>query len=392
MTGAEHKLGDLVEIQTGPFGSQLHARDYVVSGTPMVMPTNIGQRLEVVLDEIAYVSDADISRLERYLVTEGDIVYSRRGDVEKCAYITDKQNGWLCGGGCLRIRVSNDALHAKFLAYYLSTRESRAWILNSTVGSTMPNLNSSILLDFPLRVPPIDEQRAIAEVLSSLDDKIDLLHRQNKTLESLAETLFRQWFIVDAKPDWPVQRLGDSIEVKRGGSPRPIHDFIADAGLRWLKISDVTSMGSPYIFDIKEKILETGLSKTVHLQPGSLVLSNSATPGIPKILCVDSCIHDGWLYFPKSEFSKYFLYLLFKTIRNDLVSLGNGSIFTNLKTDIVKDFPFPRPDKQTAAEFERAIEPLFEKQLENEKQVRSLTQIRDSLLPKLMSGDAILEA
>ena len=103
--------------------------------------------------------------------------------------------------------------------------------------------------------------------------------------------------------DWTLGILGDFVEIKRGGSPRPIQEYLAEDGFRWLKISDATGITSPYILDIKEHIKESGLKKTVFLNAGSLVLSNSATPGIPKILDVDSCIHDGWLYFPKSKLS-----------------------------------------------------------------------------------------
>lgn len=245
---------------------------------------------------------------------------------------------------------------------------------------------------FFLNLPPLPEQTAIAKVLSSLDDKIDLLHRQNKTLEQLAETLFRQWFVEEAEESWEREPLGKYVTIKRGGSPRPIHDYISEAGLNWLKISDVTSVESPFIFEIKEKIKAEGLSKTTFLKKGSLVLSNSATPGIPKILDIDSCIHDGWLHFPKSEFSKEFLYLLFKYIRPELLQMGNGSIFTNLKTDILKEYVLAIPKEQALAEFDEQIKTIFEKIYSNTTQIRTLTQLRDTLLPKLMSGEVRIES
>jgi type I restriction enzyme S subunit len=114
---------------------------------------------------------------------------------------------------------------------------------------------------------------------------------------------FLSWF-VDFEPwggvmpdDWQEGALGQFVDIKRGGSPRPIQEFLSDTGFRWLKISDATSLQTPFVLEIKEHIKESGLGKTVSLKSGSLVLSNSATPGIPKILGVDTCIHDGWLYF-----------------------------------------------------------------------------------------------
>jgi type I restriction enzyme S subunit len=215
----ERKLGDFADIQTGPFGSQLHAADYVEVGIPSIMPTNIGPRLEIRTDAIACIKDADAQRLERYLVKENDIVYSRRGDVEKCAFITNKQSGWLCGTGCLRVRFTSEEVDPRFCAFYLSTDEIKGWVSGNAVGTTMPNLNSSILERLPLNLPPLPEQKAIASVLSSLDDKIDLLHRQNKTLEAMAETLFRQWFVEETQEMWEVGVLSDEFDFTMGQSP-----------------------------------------------------------------------------------------------------------------------------------------------------------------------------
>jgi len=158
-----------------------------------------------------------------------------------------------------------------------------------------------------------------------------------------------------------------------------------------LKISDATKTPSPFIFEIKEHIKIEGLKKTTLLKKGALVLSNSATPGIPKILQVDSCIHDGWLHFSESHFSNEFLYLLFKKIRPELLMQGNGSIFTNLKTDILKEYSIPIPDNKSLQLFDNQIEPVFDKLLKNTTQIRTLEKLRDTLLPKLMSGKIKVE-
>ena len=154
-----------------------------------------------------------------------------------------------------------------------------------------------------------------------------------------------------------------------------------------MKISDATSTNSPFINEIKEYIIEEGLKKTVFLKAGDLVLSNSATPGIPKILDIDTCIHDGWLYFPSSKFSNEYLYLYFKHIRDNLVALGNGSVFTNLKTDILKNYPTYLPTDDTLEEFDNIVKPLFSLLLSNTREIKRLSAIRDTLLPKLMNGE-----
>lgn len=187
--------------------------------------------------------------------------------------------------------------------------------------------------------------------------------------------------------DWQIDKLGAFVEIKRGGSPRPIQDYLSDKGYRWLKISDVTNLNSPYIIEIKEHIKESGIKKTVMLKQGALVLSNSATPGIPKILDVDSCIHDGWLYFPQSRLSNEYLYLLFKLIRNDLVLLGNGSVFTNLKTDILRQFEIKIPSDKILSDFQVAIKPMFDTMKNIARENQRLATLRDTLLPKLMNGE-----
>ena len=158
------------------------------------------------------------------------------------------------------------------------------------------------------------------------------------------------------------------------------------------KLSDVTSLSNPFVLNIVEHIREDGLSKTVFLKAGSLVLSNSATLGIPKILDLDTCIHDGWLYFPKSQLSNEYLYLLFKEIRPQLINLGNGSIFTNLKTDILRNYEVTLPNKETLSNFQNIIKSIFEKMLFIQRETKQLEIIRDILLPKLMSGEIDVES
>jgi type I restriction enzyme S subunit len=192
--------------------------------------------------------------------------------------------------------------------------------------------------------------------------------------------------------DWEVKRLENVIKVNRGGSPRPIDEFLSDKGLHWLKISDATVSSSPFILDTKEFIIEEGLNKTVMIKAGSLVLSNSATPGMPRILDIDTCIHDGWLYFSKSELSNEFLYLFFLKMRENIVKYANGSIFLNLKTDVVKDFKIILPSYEILKLFDNIIKPNFSQILNIEREIKKLTDLRDRLLPLLMNGQVTLNS
>jgi type I restriction enzyme S subunit len=284
---------------------------------------------------------------------------------------------------------ANKENDTRFLAYLLSTMH-----LGRLSGqSAQPGLSVKTLGIQPIEVPPFAVQNKIADLLFVFDKKIDENNHLNKNLEQQAEALFKSWFL-DYTPwnglapaTWLSGALGDFTEIKRGGSPRPIQEYLSDTGLRWLKISDVTSLQSPFVLDIKDHIIEQGLNKTVYLHMGSLVLSNSATPGIPKILDVDSCIHDGWLYFPKSQFSKEYLYLFFKYIRRQLVNLSNGSVFNNLKTDILKQYPAVLPDEKTRTDFDDLVVPIFEMMLNTTRESHKLASLRDNILPQLMSGE-----
>ena len=279
--------------------------------------------------------------------------------------------------------------------YYLATSPAfRNVAIKSMVGSSgRQRVQQGVLDELELTVPPLEEQQEIGAFFALMDQKIAINNKINDNLEQQAAALFESWFVNHDPWDgvqpseWINAPLGSFVEIKRGGSPRPIQDYLSDSGLRWLKISDVTSLSSPYVLEIKEHIKEEGLRKTVFLHAGELVLSNSATPGIPKILDADTCIHDGWLYFPKSELSKYYLYLFFKHIRKELVALGNGSVFTNLKTDILKAYPATKADDTTLKEFDALVAPLFDAMLNADRENFKLAAIRDALLPKLMSGE-----
>ena len=293
----------------------------------------------------------------------------------------------------LTLRGKKGLLDNDYLLYYLQSSAGQGALKARESGTTVTGIKQAEFRKIELVLPSIDTQKRIASILSSLDDKIKNSTQINHNLEEQAKAIFKSWF-VDLEPfsriipkTWKEGVLGNFVEIKRGASPRPIQDFISSKGFRWLKISDATACDSPFLIEIKEHIKESGLSKTVFLQAGALVLSNSATPGIPKILDVDSCIHDGWLYFPKSQLSKEFLFLFFQNIRPKLVLLGNGSVFTNLKTDILKTLPFSLPDKETLANFDRVILPIFERIKNNSRESYRLAQMRDTLLPKLMSGE-----
>jgi len=175
-------------IQTGPFGTQLHASDYVVEGIPSIMPSDLrDNRIET--KTISRIREADAARLNVYRVQVGDVVYSRRGDVERRALIRHAENGWLCGTGCLRVRFGARGLNSHFAAAYLGTAEARAWVVRHAVGATMPNLNTSILGALPLIVPSVELQARFAEIVGAWDERGTIALHESRTLSTLRDAL-----------------------------------------------------------------------------------------------------------------------------------------------------------------------------------------------------------
>lgn len=384
------KLGDFAEIQTGPFGSQLHAADYVDVGIPSIMPTNIGNRLEVRTDSIACITEADAKRLEKYLIKENDIVYSRRGDVEKCAFITSKQSGWLCGTGCLRVRFTSNELFPKFCAYYLSTEDIKGWVSGNAVGTTMPNLNSSILKRVPLTLPPLPEQKVIAAVLSSLDDKIDLLHRQNQTLEAIATTLFRQWFVEEARENCEDGVISDLIIVLSGFAFKST--TFTDSGKYQLITIKAVQDGYLELSNADQlSEMPPNMPDYCHLKNGDILLS--LTGNVGRCCLVD---HANLLLNqrvaklqPKQARDFAFTYFLFRqaSMKRTLEELAKGTAQANLSPIETSAMELVIPPRAMLEKYHECATPLLKKVLRNKAQIKSLEKLRDTLLPKLMSGE-----
>ena len=356
-----------------------------------------GNITENKISEIQHInlSDEKLPSRAKRKVKNNSILYSTvRPNQKHFGIIKSFPENFLVSTGFAVLDVNEKLANPDFVYYYLIQNENTESLhaIAEQTTSAYPAIKPSDIANLSINLPPLATQQKIATILSSLDDKIELNNKINTNLEQQAGALFKNWF-VDFEPfggkmpeGWKVGKLGDFVEIKRGGSPRPIQKFLSDEGYRWLKISDVTSLSAPFVLNIAEHIKEEGLSKTVFLKAGSLVLSNSATPGIPKILDLDTCIHDGWLYFPKSQLSNEYLYLLFKEIRPQLLNLGNGSIFTNLKTDILKNFEISLPSIETLSKFQNIIKSIFEKVLTTQREIKQLETLRDTLLPKLMNG------
>lgn len=419
-------------IQTGPFGSQLHASDYVSVGIPSIMPQNITND-RISIEDISCISETDAQKLNRYLVQPGDIVYSRRGDVKRRALVTERESGWLCGTGCLRIRFDVARIESRYIYFYLGHPQVSQWIVQHAVGATMPNLNTNILSNVPCILPPLPEQRAIARILGSLDDKIELNRRQNVTLEALARAIFKSWFVdfdpVRAKaaghapdamdaataalfPDgfevvdgrevprgWRVTPLETEVGIAKGlsykGSGLDDHD-----GLAMHNLNSIFEGGGYKYAGIKRY---TGEYQERHIVvPGDLIVANTEQTfdflliGCPAIIprkFGQRGLFSHHLFRMRPKTTSYltshflFLQLMSQRLRDEVVGYSNGTTVNMLPSEALQRPKIVIPPEPLVRQFQSIVLPVFKKEEHMIEENENLTALRDALLPKLLSGE-----
>ena len=227
-------------IQTGPFGSQLHAEDYKEDGTPIITVEHLKEG-KIAHENLPLVGKDDCRRLQRYKLSTGDLVFSRVGAIDRCAYVSDAENGWLFSGRCLRVRSGKGEADSRFLSYLLNSFDQRQWILNHSVGSTMACLNTAILSGVPISHPPLPPQRKIARILTTVDNLIEktealiakyqaikqgMMHdlftrgvNENGHLRppyEVAPELYKQSELGWIPKEWEAQKLGEALRIAGG--------------------------------------------------------------------------------------------------------------------------------------------------------------------------------
>lgn len=229
------------EVQTGPFGSQLHASDYSENGVPVVMPQDMLEG-RVTTERIARVDAQHVNRLRQHALRPGDIAFSRRGDVGRFAVITEKEDGWLCGTGSIRIRLNCPEVDTSYLRWYLAQPTVRNWLEHNATGVTMPNLNTTVVRQLPLAYPSLPEQRRIAAIL----DQADALRAKRREalaqLDRLAQSVFVEMFgdPVTNPRGWETRRLGElTSKLGSGSTPTGGDTAYKDVGISLIRSLNV---------------------------------------------------------------------------------------------------------------------------------------------------------
>jgi len=293
------------------------------------------------------------------------------------------------------------AVDRLYVKYVLMDKRFQSYIHEYSTGTTIKNMPLKAMREFAFELPDPPEQRAIASVLSSLDAKIDLLHRQNKTLEAMAETLYRQWFVErcpedlegEAEEGWVAVPLGEFGMIVCGKTPsKKIHDY-HNGSIPFIRIPDMH--GQVYLTYSSDSITEKGQAsqsnKTLPL--GSICVSCIATVGLVSITTRE-CQTNQQInsIIPSKEHYRYYLYLLMLNQYEDLHAMASGGTATlNLNTSNFKSMLVSAPPDKVLRDFHQVVAPLFGRMRHNYDQLTTLTNLRDTLLPKLMSGEVRVE-
>lgn len=386
-------------IQTGPFGSQLHQSDYSEHGIPVIMPKDLlnGHVSEA---SVARVAKDHVERLSKHKVEAGDILYSRRGDVGRCAFATKKEEGWLCGTGCLRVSIDTEKANPKFVFYQLQKSETVGWVEKHAVGATMLNLNTSILSDIPIEVPNIEVQNRIVDILSAYDDLIENNQKQIKLLEEAAQRLYKEWFVDLRFPGYENTKIVDG--VPEGWKRKTVDSMISLLSGYAFKSSQFDDSGEYKIVTIKNvkdgefdgdntsRIISIPdkMPKYCVLKEGDILLSLTGNVGRTCLVTGKNCLLNQRVAKLQSDIPA-FTYCLFRS--NDMFdamnNLANGAAQQNLSPIRTGKLLILFPTDTLLREFERIAGSIINKMLSLRKQCEFAVQARDRLLPKLMSGE-----
>ena len=342
------------------------------------------------------ISKENVQALDSYILKHQDVVIATVGSwadnpqsiVGKVIKVPKVADGAYLNQNAVRLRA-NEGITQDYLYFALKNKEFSDYLLNSAQGSAnQASITLKDIFNYEISLPPLPEQKAIASVLSSLDDKIDLLHRQNKTLEAMAETLFRQWFIEEAKEDWEAFSVSDiAIHVKDNVNPSkdPLKTFY--------------HFSLPAFDSGQKPTIEVGsdiLSNKYRVAENSILISK-LNPRVPRVWLLTNveenyvCSTEFQNLKPKVASHLMFLYSLFSSryVIDELTMSASGTSGSHqrVKPEDMLNVTFRTPSLDYLEEYSLLITPSMQKVSFNKKQIQTLENLRDTLLPKLMSGE-----
>lgn len=404
-------LGELVKnyggkIQTGPFGSQLHQHDYKSDGIPVIMPKDIiNDRFNTA--SIAKISEDDADRLSKHKLNLGDLVLPRRGDINKRAICKQENEGWICGTGCLKIRLNDDIVDSNYLYYYFSLSHVVESILNKAVGSTMLNLSGTILASTELVYPPLPTQRKIANILSAYDDLIENNLKRIKLLEEKAFLHYKELMqeLKSAKTKREVY-IKDCLSFYIGGGwgEEEYKEGFTEAAYV-IRGTDIPDARSGTVSGIPLRFHKPSNLESRKMQIGDIVfeVSNGQINNIGRTVLASQrllgqfdkpviCASFAKLIRVNENVSPEFFYLYL----NEGQENGLLYQYKSNSANGINNFAFEKfidavkiilPKESELKVFSAKVQPIFSLISNLGEQNTKLREARDILLPRLMNGE-----
>jgi type I restriction enzyme S subunit len=450
-------------IKTGPFGTKLKASEYSPVGVPVISVGEVQLGRLVLHERTPKVSPETTARMPEYLLLEGDIVFGRKGSVERSARVNAKQNGWFLGSDGIRLRLTSSC-DTRFVAYQLLTEAHKKWMIQHAAGTTMASLNEKIVKRISLVMPPLEEQKAIALFLDSLDNKIQLNRETNQTLEAMAQALFKSWF-VDFDPvfdnaiahnlahnnaplhnipepllphaqrrlnvhnvgrglarqtasqefhhlfpqafeqsdepsvgiqgwvpkGWGVEKIGDVIENVGGGTPKTKEDdYWINGTHAFCTPKDMSSLSTKVLLKTERHLTDLGVSKVSSgvLDVGTVLMSSRAPIGYLAIAKTPTTVNQGIIAMkPNGKYSSEYILCWAEINQEEVVARANGSIFLEISKKNFREIPFVEPTDECTKQFGILAKEYFDRIEILSKENKQLESLRDTLLPKLISGE-----
>lgn len=410
-------------IKTGPFGTVLKAHEYSASGVPLISVGEIGYGTIRIHEKTPRVSPQVTSRLPEYILRVGDIIFARKGAVDRSARIRSEQDGWFLGSDGIRLRLP-DAADSKFLAYQLQSERSRSWILQHATGTTMASLNQGVIERIPIVLPPVEVQQAIAHILGTLDAKIELNRRMNETLDAMSRALFRSWFVdfdpvrakaagrtlhgMDASTAalFPGEFVNSALgPIPKGWQAAPVYDvatYVNGAaykafqpnherrGLPIIKIAELKAGVTE-----QTKFSDVQMPEKYRLRTGDILFSWSGNPDTS----IDTFVWThgpAWLnqhifrVVPRTAEQRTFVLATLKYLRPVFAEIARNKQTTGLGHVTVGDLQrlsVAMPNAEVVAAWERVAAQIFDTAFSKEQESITLARSRDELLPRLLSGE-----
>jgi len=379
-----------IEIIDGDRGKNYPSQaDLLPQGHCLFLSTKNVRAAGFDFSECQFITQEKDGSLRKGKIQRNDVILTTRGTVGNIAFYSTNvpYENIRINSGMLILRPNISEINPLFNFYLIQVLRSTFDTVVS--GSAQPQLPIKDLISLEILLPPISEQKAIAAVLSSLDDKIDLLHRQNATLEAMAEALFRQWFLVEAREKWESAPLSYFGKVVCGKTPSKANKYFFGGEIPFIKIPDMH--GKIFIDKTSDTLTEEGASSQAnkYIPPDSICVSCIATVGLvsmTKAICQTN--QQINTIIPSYSFYRHFLFFYLRLLKDELENMASGGTATpNLNTGDFSRIEILSPCDSLLKNFDNKVRSLFEKINSNQAQISTLEKFRDTLLPKLMTGE-----